>query len=482
MIDNQYNIPNDNLCTSIIILTHNQIEYTQQCLNSILKYTPQDLYELIIIDNHSEDGTVQYLKEFQKSNKNINIKLIFNEENLGFPKGCNLGIKESNKKFILFLNNDTVVTNNWLLNLLNCINTSNDIGAVGPVTNYCSNYQSININYNNLEEMQLFAKQYNISDERLWEERLNLIGYCLLVRRKVLDEIGYFDENFSPGNYEDDDLSLRIFNAGYKLILCKDTFIHHHGSKSFSSNNNFLELLERNSKKFENKWGFNRDYSLFIRNDLINLIPENISQDNNNLNFLEVGCACGATLLKIKNIYKNANLYGIELNKSAAKIASQFAEILIGDVENLDIHYPKGFFNYILLPDILEHLKDPWTFLKKIKFYLDDNGSILSSIPNVMHISVIKQILNGRWQYSNAGILDKTHLRFFTLNEMIEMFTQSGFKVLKIYQNLINPNKDENELINNINILLNLPGNIIEQFKVYQYIFEVKKDNNSSYM
>jgi len=462
------------LKTSIVILTHNHVGYTMKCLDSIIKYTDPGSYEIIVVDNNSSDGTAEYLEAFSRGNNSVDIKLILNKENLGFPKGCNQGIKASLLDYVLLLNNDTIVTSNWLSNLLKCAGSSEKIGAVGPVTNYCSNYQAINIPYKEPgEEMQLFARQYNIPDEKLWEERLNLIGYCLLLKRKVLDKVGYLDEDFSPGNYEDDDLSIRIIKAGYKLVLCRDTFIHHHGSKSFKeSNAEFAEILRTNSKKFENKWGFNRDYSLYIRYDLISLLPQNSDDE---LNFLEAGCACGATLLKIKNIFKKANLFGIELNPAAADIAGRFASVTVSDIENSSFDYPKKFFNYVILADILEHLKSPWDFLSVIKEYLVDGGSILSSIPNVMHISVINQLLKGHWKYTDAGILDKTHLRFFTLDAIIDMFSGCGFKINTVLQNRINLSEEEKKLFSELGNICVTGSNILQQMQSYQYIFEAKK-------
>ena len=91
--------------TSIIVLTYNQLEYTKQCLASLQKYTEKDSYELIVIDNASTDGTREWLQQ-QK-----NLKLLLNDENIGFPKGCNQGIALANSQNdILLLNNDTVVT------------------------------------------------------------------------------------------------------------------------------------------------------------------------------------------------------------------------------------------------------------------------------------------------------------------------------------------------------------------------------------
>ena len=98
--------------TSIIILTYNNLNYTKECLDSIKKYTKEGTYEIIIVDNNSTDGTVEYLKS------QPDLKVIYNKENMGFPKGCNQGISlASNSNDILLLNNDTIVTNNWLDNL-----------------------------------------------------------------------------------------------------------------------------------------------------------------------------------------------------------------------------------------------------------------------------------------------------------------------------------------------------------------------------
>lgn len=100
--------------TSIIILTYNKLEYTKKCIESIRKYTKDEEYEIIIVDNNSTDGTRSWIE-----NQN-DIKSILNKENVGFPAGCNMGIKISKKENdILLLNNDTIVTINWLSNLKN---------------------------------------------------------------------------------------------------------------------------------------------------------------------------------------------------------------------------------------------------------------------------------------------------------------------------------------------------------------------------
>lgn len=449
--------------TSIIILTYNKLEYTQKCIESIRKYTPQfGTYEIIVVDNNSTDGTVDWLRR-QKD-----LRVIYNKENMGFPKGCNQGIEISKGNNILLLNNDTIVTHSWLNNLLNCLYSSEAIGAVGPVTNNCSNQQTIEVSYQTEQEMHNFAREYNKPDCGKWEQRLKLVGFCLLIRREIIDKVGLLDERFSPGNFEDDDLSFRIIQAGYALLLCRDTFIHHYGSVTFKEQPSlYQDLLERNKKVFIEKWGIDPTYSLNIRNDIIGLMD--LAKDNV-INVLEVGCACGGTLLKIKSINKNVQLFGIELNEHAAKIAGNFAEVTAENIESGYLNYPERFFDYIIFADVLEHLYDPLLVLTQIKKYLKPQGVILASIPNVMHYSVLRNLLLGFWTYEDAGILDKTHVRFFTYNEIDKLFKSAGFSSIEYRSIVLAKNNKDDDFIKS---LISLTGsNLQKQYEVYQYLIK----------
>lgn len=358
--------------TSIIILTHDNLNYTQMCINSIMKYTDKGTYEIIVVDNNSGDGTVQWLKEQQY------IRTIFNNENYGFPKGCNQGIEISEGENILLLNNDTIVTKNWLNNMTKCLYSNINIGAVGCVTNNCSNYQTIECNYETIEEMFDFSEKYNISNEELWEEKVRLIGFCMLIKKVVVNEVGLLDEIFTPGNFEDDDYSYRIIKSGYKLFLCKDTFIHHFGSVSFKENpQEYSETMKINQKKFLNKWGFDSNDSSKIRYDVIEQIKEPLDMP---INVLEIGCGCGATLLKIRDVYKNSSVYGLEVNKYSAEIAKCTSDVVCSNIEKAELSFEKNFFNYIILGDELEHTNDPCSVLINFKKYLKKDGNIISSI------------------------------------------------------------------------------------------------------
>ena len=454
-----------NAKTSIIILTYNKMDYTKKCIESIRKFTEREKHEIIVIDNASNDGTLEWL-EMQKD-----IIVVANKENLGFPKGCNQGIEIATGNEILLLNNDVIVTYNWLKKLREALYSSEEVGAVGPVTNYCSNFQSVPINYKSEEDMQIFARKYNKENNNNREYRLKLVGYCMLIKKEVIDKIGFLDERFTPGNFEDDDYSFRIIKKGYKLLVCYDTFIHHFGSVSFKEDKSFFHnLLTKNAIKFKEKWGFDPIYSTFCRSEIIDLI-NNVKKEK--IKVLEVGAACGNTLLKISNINKTAKLYAIELNKSSAEIASTFAEVINIDVEKEEIPYEESFFDCIIFADVLEHLYNPEKVLKSFKKYLKKDGIIVASIPNVMHISVVKDLLRGFWTYSEAGILDNTHIRFFTFNEIKQMFGNAGYNKLVFAKTKTILSCEEQEIIEKIS-KLNIAKNI-EEFSTYQWLVRAEK-------
>ncbi|MGH4123601.1 MAG: glycosyltransferase [Clostridium sp.] len=357
------------MVTSIVILTYNKLKYTKKCIESIREYTDKNNYEIIVVDNHSTDGTGDWL------NNQRDIKTIFNEENVGFPKGCNQGINITDGDNILLLNNDVVVTPNWLENLNNCLYSSQDIGAVGAVSNRCPYYQQISVEYNTLEEMICFAEKYNISDENKWEERLKLIGFCMCIKREVIEKIGLLDEEFTPGNFEDDDYSLRIRKAKYRLMLCMDTFIHHYGNVTFGENPyEYSNILEKNQKKFEKKWGFSWENCKSISYEIIKLINRLRLEE---FNLLEIGCGCGANLLEIKNIFKKANIYGIEPNKNAGEIAKTFAKVIIGNIDDCELDYEDRCFDYMIFSSIQLDSNESSDILIFIKKYLKGDGLIL---------------------------------------------------------------------------------------------------------
>ncbi|MFB0846167.1 glycosyltransferase [Paenibacillus oleatilyticus] len=401
--------------TSIVIATYNKLEYTQLCIESIREYTSQHDYEIIVVDNGSTDETVSWLRS------QSDIKAIFNSENLGFPKACNQGIEVSNGDNILLLNNDTIVTNNWLTNLLSSLYSSEEIGAVGSLTNNCSYGQSIQVPYNSIEEMHLFATQYNQnSNPILWEERLKLVGYCMLIKKNVLDEVGLLDERFTPGNFEDDDLSLRIRLAGYKLLLCKDTFIHHFGSVSFKNNvQKYLDLMHTNQKKFTEKWGFDPEDAV-IHTGLVGQI---ISAPTDFIRLLEIGCGNGGTLLSIKHHFPNTQIFGVETNQFSAKVATRVTKYIHLSLQEVFDSYPAEYFDVIIIGNLGCNNETNVSTINALQKLLNANGQFIVTVPNLMHYILLKKMM--------AGTISSAELQYWKLSDIEETFKKAGFVELK---------------------------------------------------
>ena len=191
------------------------------------------------------------------------------------------------------------------------------------------------------------------------------------------------------------------------------------------------------------------------------------------INILEIGCACGGTLLEISNRNNTANLYGIEINKNAANIAKMFANVSSADIENGDLPYERLFFDYVIFGDVLEHLYNPQKVLENIKPYLKEDGKIIASIPNIQHWTIIEELLNGYWTYTKAGILDETHLRFFTQTEITKMFDEAGYNVKKYVGNDIGISESGNTLLEKM-LKCNIIDNV-DDFMAYQWFVEADK-------
>lgn len=234
--------------TSIIILTHNELPYTRTCLDSIRLCTDEP-FELVVVDNASTDGTVEYLQSVP------DVRLIRNTENLGFPKAANQGIQAASGLQILLLNNDCIVTTGWLCRLLRALHSDPKIGLVGPCSNLVSGEQEVPVGYDDLSGLDGFAWDFGQANNRKQEEADRLVGFCLLIRRGLIDEIGPLDERFGLGCFEDDDYCRRALQAGYRVIIARDAFVHHFGGQTFRATGvDFGALMNQNRRLFEEKW------------------------------------------------------------------------------------------------------------------------------------------------------------------------------------------------------------------------------------
>jgi GT2 family glycosyltransferase/capsular polysaccharide biosynthesis protein len=244
--------------TSIIILTYNQLHYTRKCIESIFSHT-RSAFELIIVDNGSQDDTISYINSISRINSAcVRINLIKNEENMGFAKGCNQGLAEARGEYLLLLNNDVVVTAGWLSRLIEPLGRNPRLGILGPMSNYVSGPQLVlNPQYdvNSLSGLDHFSSTWSAKYSGQIVPCSKIVGFCMLIKRSVIDDIGGMDGRFGLGNFEDDDFCIRAHLAGYQGGIAKDCYVHHFGSRTFQGNNlKYQELLQQNWEFFKEKW------------------------------------------------------------------------------------------------------------------------------------------------------------------------------------------------------------------------------------
>jgi 2-polyprenyl-3-methyl-5-hydroxy-6-metoxy-1,4-benzoquinol methylase len=151
---------------------------------------------------------------------------------------------------------------------------------------------------------------------------------------------------------------------------------------------------------------------------------------------LEIGCGAGATGQEVKRAHPGVTYTGIEIDPQAASEARKVLDqVFTGNVERMRLEeygVQKHSFDVIICADVLEHLYDPWSIVSAFHEYLKPGGRVVASIPNVQNIRLLQNLVGGRWAYSNQGLLDATHIRFFTLQSIVEMFVRNGYQIEQI--------------------------------------------------
>ncbi len=245
--------PSDYPLTSLVIPIHNALAELKMCLRSIRRNTPQP-HEIILVDNASDAPTRRYLRSLRS------VRCILNRTNRGFAAAINQGMKAARGRQIVWINSDTLVTPDWLKNMIDCLQSDDSLGAVGPMTNQTVGAQkvvAISVRGGTAEAMEAFAAAWSQKFAAQRQIIHRLTGFFILLRRSAFERIGLLDERFRIGCYEDFDYCLRLRQAGYRLAIAKDVFIFHHEHKSFGSDAAFSQAAKRNRDLFIEKWCLN---------------------------------------------------------------------------------------------------------------------------------------------------------------------------------------------------------------------------------
>ena len=244
-----------NKSVTIIILTWNGIEYTKKCIDTLKKHTEYSDYKIVIVDNGSTDGTVEYLKSLN------NISLIINPVNIGFVRGNNQAIKETDPDSdIILLNNDTEILTSqkkWIQNLHNTAYSKPDIGIIGcrlqrpsGMLQHAGAYMPIKTFWG----QQIGSEEMDINQYPFTHEVECVAFACVYIKRELINKIGVLSEDYFS-YFEDTDYCLTAREAGYKTVCCGAVTIIHHENVSTKENKvSHSDLFETSQKTFKRKW------------------------------------------------------------------------------------------------------------------------------------------------------------------------------------------------------------------------------------
>jgi GT2 family glycosyltransferase len=225
----------------IIIPVWDQLENTRDCIENLIKNTHFP-YKLILIDNASDKETRAYLESL-KTRGSLEVEVIRNERNAGFVTAVNQALKISNAPFVCIMNNDTVPAPGWLERMVDFAQGHKDVGLVNPV---CNGHGATPI--------EVYAKGLE-REEGSYMEMNQCQGFCMLIKREVISKVGYLDESFGIGGYDDTDYSMRAYLAGYRCVAIRDAYVYHRLHGSFDHAGNRAEWVKRNQRIYYEKWG-----------------------------------------------------------------------------------------------------------------------------------------------------------------------------------------------------------------------------------
>jgi len=234
------------MACDIVLTVYNNLELTKNCLKSIFKYFRSG-DRLIIVDNASNEETEDFLKRTKENSKDFDIELVRLYPNQGFIKAANTGLRKSSNEFVCLISNDTVVTEGWLGKMCNALTGHPEIGVINPSSNTFGIHPSKG---QAIEDLALSLDKYR-GQYRLTS---GCVGFCMLIRKKLIDKIGYLDETYQGGYFEDTDYSRKVQEAGFKCAIAQDSYVWHKEHSTFKSAQ-IEELFKRNREIFHKRWG-----------------------------------------------------------------------------------------------------------------------------------------------------------------------------------------------------------------------------------
>lgn len=460
---------------TILVIAYNRLEKTKRCVASILEHTKEIDYELLLVDNGSETDTLDYFQSVQHPQKRI-IRIT---KNLGSQYALNLAMRSFSGRYFVQVTNDVIVTKNWLSNLLRCMKSDPRIGIASPGSSNVSNLQEIPLTFSSYDEMQKKAADYNRSDPRKWEERLRLITVIMLIRREVIEVTGMIDRGFYH-DFSDDDFSVRVRRAGYKLMLCMDTFVHHdhdfrHGEDK--DQKKFQLSLEKGRKNFQDKY-----YGLDSWSDMTNYeeyLPYFFSHGAPPPapHILGVDVRCGLPVLQIKNELRHSNIMDVSMTaftteaKYLCDLQTVCDEAACDRIERISDFLEYRNFDYIILGRPINTYSEFPRLLRSLLRALRPGGVLFLKLRNTQDILSYLTIFGYTFPLEEFAV----QITLEQFNQSLQLLKVQNCNILNIphqvdqkAQNMVFAALEQSKLSDNVQQVFN-------QLMVKEYAYRIKK-------
>lgn len=318
----------------IIVPIYNSPEWVKLCIYSLIKNTPKEYINKIILMNDNSDSlTCNCIKNLEKKYKReYNIVVSKNEENLGFIKNVNKGLDLSEAEYILLLNTDCLVSKNTIPKLIGHMEKNNKIGLICPISSNAANL-SLDIwkNYSFMQMNDILEENFKGMDF----DACTVVGNCLMITRKCFEKVGYLDEAYGMGYGDETDYQFKAHAKGFEAKVAIDTYVFHKSEVSFGTSPEKQARLEHNRKIFFERWGkeYNKKMAIYLNNDPIKYIKDNLKINKKPspdvLFFLpDIHQKAGGVHIVV-DIVNYLNINGVFANILTERVHNDYEEIML---------------------------------------------------------------------------------------------------------------------------------------------------------
>ncbi len=446
---------------SICVLAYHHLDQTKRCVDSILRYIDDVDYEMILVDNASNDdnATLDFFQSVPVSRKKIIQVAKPIGRYYGAIFGSQLMFHYASGDIFLMVMNDEIFTKNAIQNLIACLDSSPDIGSATPMASNTWMLQNPGIPYNSYEEIFEIGEKVNHHDPRKWEERMivTLIGTAF--KREALLSFGYYDY-FWGG---DECVSNRLRLSGYRNMFLGDTWICHDHITGEKKDNHGLHdqtdigrMMKKNrTAMLEETLGGMDQFGdvLHFEKELTGMLAENLSSKENP-DILAVDVRCGQGLLDVRNRLRNFGIFTTNSTAFTSKfkyvkhLDSVADEVFCDRIEFIDDSLAGRQFDYIIVGEPINMYMEPIKVLERLLSYLSPKGQMLFKIRNTTDLQALRKMFG---QDHNVDPEMPVHISVYSVLDCLKLMGITNVNVVKVINQL--PPETEQLLLSTIKSL-----------------------------